>query len=435
MNSPPSSPRYNHRIPQMRARTSSSLRPGWLTSFLLAAFFLPATLQASNLADTARQLAHKIAADAGPGTIALEVTNRSSLDQKAMDEIRSTLEAQLLAEGVHAAKPEQSMGTVSVTLSESLREYVWTAVIVIGTDEKKIALVWLPRPSTEKPFAAAPAIALKATRMFAQQQPILDIALIDVAGGFRPVVLSDGVVSVYRQQGPNPSGRWELESAFPIAHARPFPRDLRGRLLLRRDHLFDIYLPGTFCRSSGVAPLTITCRDTDDPWPLTPNEDGVRAFFAGSRNFFTGALSPGIGKVSTVPSFYSAAVLPRSNYTLWAIAAVDGSLHLVDGMTDQLVRGTKWGSDLAAVHSGCGSGTQLLVSDGSTLASVNSERDALRAFEVPDRDPLPVSAALEFEGQVVTLWPETNGNSATTIVKRRDTGWYEAYRISISCAN
>ena len=37
---------------------------------------------------------------------------------------------------------------------------------------------------------------------------------------------------------------WELEASVPIAHSRAFPRDLRGRLLLRRDHLFDVYLPG-----------------------------------------------------------------------------------------------------------------------------------------------------------------------------------------------
>ena len=418
---------------------SSGPRLGWLTSFLLATVFLPSYLCASSLGDAARQLAHKIAAAAGPGAFALEVTNRSSLDGKSVREVRSALEDELHVEGVHTAKAEQAIGTVEVVLSESLREYVWTAEIVIGSDEKKVALVSLPRP-TGTPFAPALPIVLKATRMFAQAQPILDVALVDVVGGYRPIVLGDGVVSVYRQQGLNPGGnsignsigRWELEASLPVAHSRIFPRDLRGRLLLRRDHLFDVYLPGTFCRttSSAAAPLTLACNDTDDPWPLTSYDDGARGFFAASRNFFTGALSPSIGKISNVPSFYSAAAFQRSNYTLWAFAAVDGSLHLVDGMTDQAVRGGKWGSDLAAVHSGCGSGTQLLVSDNGSL-----ERDAVRAFEIPDRDPVAVSAGLEFEGRVVALWPETNGNSATVIVKRKDTGWYEVYRVSIACGN
>ncbi len=437
MNRPSSSTRYNQRIPNMRARTSSGLRLGWLTSFLLAAVFLPSSLYASSLGDVARQLAHKIAAASGPGAFALEVTNRSSLDDKSLREVHSALEDQLHVEGVHTAKTEQAMGTIEVVLSESLREYVWTAEIVIGSDEKRIAIVSLPRSPTGSSFAPALPIVLKSTLLFTQEQPLLDVSLVEMPGGSRLLVLNDAAVAIYRRQGANPAGRWELEASLPIAHSRIFPRDLRGRLLLRRDHLFDAYLPGTFCRSSSVAPLTVTCNDSDDPWPLTPEEGSVRAFYAASRNFFTGALSPGIGKVSNVPSFYAAAALARPNYTLWAVAAVDGSLHLVDGITDQAIRGakSKWGSDLAVVHSTCGTGTQLLVSEGENLGRGDSERDGLRAFEIPDRDPVAVSAALEFDGRIVALWPESSGNGAAAIVKRKDTGWYEAYRVSISCGN
>ena len=436
MNGPRSTTRYNQRIPHMRARASSGLRLGWLTSFLLATIFLPSSLCASSLGDTARQLAHKIAAAAGPGAFALEVTNRSSLDEKSVREVRSALEAGLHVEGVHTAKAEQAMGTVEVVLSESLREYVWTAEIVIGSDEKKVALVSLPRSTTGTPVTAAMPIVLKTTLLFAQEQPMLDAALVEMPGGSRLLVLDDGMVAIYRQQRASTAGRWELEASLPIAHSRTFPRDLRGRLLLRRDHLFDVNLPGTFCRTNSIAaaPLALACNDGDDPWPLAP-DDGVRAFFAPSRNFFTGALSPGIGKVFNVPSFYSAAALPRSSYTLWVFAAVDGSLHLVDGMTDQAIRGVKWGSDLAAVHSSCGTGTQLLVSESQTLGHGDTERDGLRAFEIPDRDPVAASAAVEFDGRIVALWPETSGNGAAAIVKRKDTGWYEAYRVSISCGN
>jgi hypothetical protein len=442
MNKPLSTTRYNQPIPHMRARTSSGLRLGWLTSFLLATIFLPSSLSASDLGDTARQLAHKIAAATGPGAFALEVTNRSSLDEKSVREVRSALEAELHVEGVHTAKTEQALGAVEVVLSESLREYVWTADVVIGSDEKKVALVSLPRSTTGTPFTAAMPIVLKMNLLFAQEQPMLDAALVEMPGGSRLLVLDEGMVAIYRQQGTKTAGRWELEASLPIAHSRTFPRDLRGRLLLRRDHLFDVNLPGTFCRtnSSAAAPLTLTCNETDDltyndPWPLTPDDGGVRAFFAPKRNFFTGALSPGIGKVSNVPSFYSAAALPRSSYTLWVFVAVDGSLHLVDGMTDQLIRGVKWGSDLAAVHSSCGTGTQLLVSESQNLGHGDAERDGLRAFEIPDRDPVAASAAVEFDGRIVALWPETSGNGAAAIVKRKDTGWYEAYRVSISCGN
>ncbi len=405
---------------------SETVARGRLTLFLLAFLVVPSSLLAANLSDTARQLGHKIGSVTGPGTIALEVTNKSSLDDKSVREIRSALETELRVEGVRTAKTDQAVGSVQVTLSESVREYVWTAEITIGSDEKKVVLISLPRTQSGGPSAATMPLTLRKTFLLAQEQPILDAALVDMSGGARLLLLEESRVDVYRQQ----SGRWEQEADLAIAHLRAFPRDPRGRLLLRRDHLFDVYLPGTFCRSNAAVPLTLVCNASDDPWPLTAEENSVRAFFAPTRNFFTGALSPGIGKIAAVPSFYSAAPLPRSGYTLWVMASVEGPVHLADGFTDQVMRGPRWGSDLAAVRSNCGSGTQLLVSDGG-----DPEHDSLRAFEVPDREPVAASSAIDFDGRIVALWPETNGANAIAIVKREDTGWYEANRISIVCGN
>src|SRR5260370_25163874 len=103
MHRPPPITRYNQRIPHMRARESTrksrGLRLGWLTSFLLATVFLPSSLCASGLGGTARQLAQKIAAAAGPGAFAREISQRSSLDEKSVREVRSALVAQLHVEG------------------------------------------------------------------------------------------------------------------------------------------------------------------------------------------------------------------------------------------------------------------------------------------------------------------------------------------------
>ena len=410
-------------------------------SILLAILFLPPLLLASNFGDTARQFADRIAAATGPGAVALEVTNRSSLDDKSVREVRSALQAQLRVQGVRTVDADQAMGTVNIILSESLREYVWTAEITIGSDQSRIVLISSPRSASTTPFTSAFPITLKRTFLFSQEQPILDAALIDagnagvaspgatISAGARLFLLDPTRVAVYRQQ----SGHWELETSLPIQHSRRFPRDVRGRLLLRRDHLFDVYLPGTFCRSSATAPLALTCSASDDPWPLTPDEGGVnavRAFYAPARNFFTGVLSPGIGKISNVPSFYAAASLPRSNYTLWVLTAVDGSVHLIDGITDQAVRGGRSGSDVAAVHSSCGAGTQLLVSGAG-----DAGHDTLRAFEIPDRDPVAVSSSNDFDGTITALWPDASLTSAVAILKREDTGWYEANRITISCGN
>jgi hypothetical protein len=493
-------PRYNHLIRKMRARMrrrwqleseishrlisfqAIPLLPSLLTALLTALFaalfttLFTANAFASNLGDTARQLADRVAAVTGPGSIALEVANRSSLDEKAVREVKGALQGELRAQGVRMVSADQAMGAVNVVLSESLREFVWTAEITIGTDSPRVVLASLPRSAAGSTLATALPITLKKTPLFSQAERILDAALIDsggegsgggISGGAvsasaRLLVLDGTRVAAYRQQ----SGHWELEASLPITVARAFPRDLRGRLLLRRDHPFDVYLPGTFCRSNAVMPLVLTCASSDDPWPLTSGPltagpltsgpvpsgaltsgaaaiaadgSGVRAFYASSRNFFTGALSPGIGKISNAPAFYSAAALPRPGYTLWAVAAVDGSAHVIDGVTDQAIRGARWGSDLAAVRSSCGTGTQLLISGEGESEARASDRDAsrdhLRAFEIADREPVAVSSPLEFEGAITALWSGAGGTSALVVVKREDSGWYEASRITISCAN
>ena len=104
--------RYNLRIPHMHGRWSGGLRIGWLAAFFLAATLVPALLSASVLGDAGRQLAHKISSVTGPGAIALEITNRSSLDEKAVREVRSALEAELRTGGVRTAAADESMGSV-----------------------------------------------------------------------------------------------------------------------------------------------------------------------------------------------------------------------------------------------------------------------------------------------------------------------------------
>src|SRR5947209_14532202 len=118
----------------MRARTSSGLRVGLLTSFFLLTVFHSVLLSASNLEDTAHQFAQKIAAAAGAGSFALDVTNRSSLDDKSVRDVRSAIETRLQAAHLLVSTPEKSSGTIHVILGESLREYVWVAEVLISAN-------------------------------------------------------------------------------------------------------------------------------------------------------------------------------------------------------------------------------------------------------------------------------------------------------------
>ncbi len=89
--------------------------------------------------------------------------------------------------------------------------------------------------------------------------------------------------------------------------------------------------------------------------------------------------------------FYSAAVIPREKYVLWLFAAADGQIHMIDGVSDQAAR-LGWGSDLASVRTQCGAGWQVL----ATTSADN--RDSIRAYEFPDRDPVVVSGSSRFFG-------------------------------------
>ena len=411
---------YNSRILRMfRPSSSRHVRSLLLILALLAA----ATVWGQNWAGAEQQLAGKIVAVAGSNQMIVEVSNRSSLGTATADDVRRGLLTQLAALGARFVNAEQAATAVRVSLSEDMQSYVWVAEIRQGASDPSVVMVSLPQPATRFVEPEAAAMVLHKIPLWSQQERILDVAVIDGTPA-RMVVLDSNSVALYRLQ----DGRWQAEQSFPIAHARPWPRDLRGRLALRTDHFLDAYLPGVLCRSTSSVPLTLTCYDSDDPWPIGTDQVNLHATFAASRNFFAGALSPGMGKQSTVPAFYSAAALPRSPSPLWLLATVDGQVHLLDGATDQVLPKLGWGSEIASLRSGCGSGWQV-------LATGNGEgpRDAVRAFEVTDREPVAASLPLEFSDSITAMWAESSGNGAVAITHSSETGRYEAFRITLAC--
>ena len=120
------------------------------------------------------------------------------------------------------------------------------------------------------------------------------------------------------------------------------------------------------------------------------------------------------------PAFYSAAAIPREQsirggcWRRWT-----GQVHLLDGVTDQVVEKLNWGSDIASMRSGCGSGWQVLATGGGA-----GRNDAVQAFEATGREPVAASAPLEVGGAVTALWTESGGTQRAwrwyTIRKRGD---------------
>jgi hypothetical protein len=263
---------------------------------------------------------------------------------------------------------------------------------------------------------------LRATALISQPEPILDVAILE-GSPRRALLLSSTGVAIFNSQ----DSRWVWAQTLPITHAAPFPRDLRGRILLRKDHLFDVFLPGVACRSAEAGSLALNCSPTDDPWPLVTADLGISGFYTPARNFFTGVLAPGIGKQKSGPPFYSAAAVLKGNYVLWVLSGTDGQVHLLDGINQQTASKLHWGSDIAGIRAACRP-------DWFVLATSQDEpEDSIQAFEFPDREPLAVSQKLTVNGPVTALWPQQNGDSVTAVYRNSETGNYEALQLTLAC--
>ena len=438
---------YNSAIPKAILK---SVKRGGCTKFVaqLLRFIFPLAIlplaifaHAADWNGAEQQLARKIVAVAGPGSVAMTVENRSSLGRRETEAVQNGLRYALEQLGIRFAEKDQAAASIAISLSENPTSYVWVAQIRQGEGDTAVAMVSVPRPGGAPTVHDSMPMVLRRTLLWAQDDPILDVAVLEEgATPTRIVVLDPVKVSLYRWQG----GKWQAEQVLEIPHSRPWPRDLRGRLITAKDHLLDVYLPGVTCRSAGGNLLSLNCRDSEDPWPLVANDirdnfsapggstaaaviPAQSAFFAPARNFFTGVLSPGLGKGVSVPSFYSAAALPRGKYALWLFAATDGQVHMVDGMSDRTAR-LEWGSDLAMVKTSCGAGWQVL-----STSSGGRGGDSVRAYEIPDRDPVAASAAADFAGKITAMWTQSRGDTAIAVVNDPETGSYEAFRLAMAC--
>jgi hypothetical protein len=222
--------------------------------------------------------------------------------------------------------------------------------------------------------------------LWEQERPILDAAV----AGSTLVVLEPAGVFFYREG--------QLISAAQIQSARPTPRDPRGRLEIINDS-FRAILPGTICGGVVGSPA-IHC--------LESSGSGL----AGGRNYFS---------EPPLPPYFSTAALPDAR----VIAAVDGRAHVYDGSQREIGAIEGWGSDIAGVDSGCGSGRQV-------LASKPGDPDAVQAYEVNGGRATPMGDPAPLPGPVTALW--SSGRQAVAVARNSETGKYVAYSLAITCS-
>lgn len=392
----------------------------WSAALIVAVLMLCASATAADYAQPAAQLARDIVAITGPGAASMSYRNQSSLPPDQIEFVRRAIENQLRTAGVRIGAPASAAADIRVTFSENAQGYVWVAEVQQGNDVK-VAIVAAERQATSAAPGRASAMSLRKTLLWSQPTQILDAMVLTAGSEPIMIVLDPSGVTLLKKVGSS----WQSQQQIGIPRENAWPRDLRGRLVPSRDHFFDVYLPGTICSSNAGPTLTLTCHAGDDPWPIAPGE---AAFFSPTRNFFTGVVTPAVGKQGSVAPFYSAAGLPRLRYTLWVFARTDGSVHALDSMNDIPLRIVS-GSDIAAVNSGCGAGSQLLATGNADATSP----DMLRAFEIADRDPVEVANANDFSGPITALWQAADAHTALIVVHNLKTGNYDAFELAITC--
>lgn len=385
-----------------------------LLLFLLAGTHAQNSPQ-SSLVDAGNDFTQEILSHNGlPGTLAVNFENMSSLSAGDQQLVKSVMLGRFRGSGIHLVQGGAATAEIQITLSEDWQGYVWVANIKQNGGSrlviKRVARV--PRTIALR----TPTVTLQKNFVWSQDTPMLDFA----QDNQTLLVLEPEQVAVYV----NDSGRWKPTVMLGIAHELAWPRDLRGRLQVHSRQI-TVFLPGTQCAGT-VSPPQLQCHASDDPWQLDAGPL-ASAFYSPARNFFTGVLAGQNAGVS-VPGFFSAAAWQSGDSHQWLFAGNDGRARLYQASLSSSPAAVfnDWGSDVAAVHSSCGSGWQVLMTPGT----VNS----MQAMEIVNREAATVSSSLELSGTVRALWPSGSNNQAVHLItESAATGKYEAFALSISC--
>jgi len=394
----------------------------------------------------AAALAEQIAGILGPGQAHLTIRNQSKISADEIPAIRRSLEEALKTHGVQPSGAE-SANTIRITLSENLRELLWVAEVAEGS-EIRVAMV-------EVDYEVAEAKPIQERIVLHKEQYIASSGLSRWPDPSDEPVLGMIVtktgLAVLKKDRITPIemtlAGWMAKSGVALKQRQQSARDPRGVMISSEDGSgFTAFVPGSECTgsfalldnssSSNADGWSVNCHASDDPWPI-PNVDSthgsmqVKAFYSAARNYFTGVVAPSVGV--DLPPFYSAALIPRSDGAGLLINGVDGKVLLVEAGALKPVAGTRdWGSDFAALRSGCGDGTQIIVSGSGEALT-----DSLRAYEIPAQEAVPASTPLAMDGTVTALWTVQDGKSVFAAVRKpasqgqEDT--YEVDHVTASC--
>jgi len=331
-------------------------------------------------AQPAEQAAAQLAARISPllprhPTVSLELQTLSTLPPEQWSAFRSLFEAELRKAGVELAAGASSDQRVRITLADNSRGMLLVAEVASLEGRQIAMLPWAP-PSLPE---SKPRTTLTKKFLWSQQEPILDVLLLD--SNSKMLVLSTSKIASFRFT----DGTWTPGPTTSLVLARPLPRDPRGRIEASTEG-FRAYVPGTTCSGSLEPDLKITCRPGNETWP------DAQVRWVADRNLLESDSVKG--------PFYT----------------------IANGVTGA----EGWGGDIASIQSTCGAAVIAAI----IASSPATDRDSVQAYQ----NTSPVSDALPLPGPVTALWPSEARDQATLVVHNLQTGEYEASRLGLACA-
>jgi hypothetical protein len=154
--------------------------------FLIVLLGTPLAAQSATLEDSARELARKIAAALPTGDltsfnqrndVTIEIRNLSSLMPEELVRVDQSLKAELLRWGIGAPASNGVTAKVVVTLSENLKDHVWTAEIHQG-DVSHVFLTSAPRPMESRILSSVALMSFHEDKIWEGPERIVDVTFV-----------------------------------------------------------------------------------------------------------------------------------------------------------------------------------------------------------------------------------------------------------------
>ena len=383
----------------------------------LGIFTLPCfskTSDTPSLEDAARALARRVAAALHGAQVTYDAQNRSSLDAAEFASVSAAFADELQREGIKVVSADSGT-SVSITVTQSPTQYLAVAQIQ-RKENPETLLETLGSVKGLTEAATTFSLELRRELLFSQDTPILDVFF--DADSTTAFALGPQEIRSYTRQ----SDRWALTNAERLPRHQAPARSERG--------VFGFGIEMASAEFSNELCQMYFLPDAKPKgWHCEKDATAMRVRGVSAESSDSEKRGP----------WLSTAQFEVDGKIRRVITGQDGLARLYDDRSEPVATFSGWGSEVASLHSGCGSGWQLLVTSSTDW----TKPDAIQAVEVRDRRAVPVSAPMEFSGPIVALHtpgtravdPTTPTSQAFAVDHNLQTGRYDAYLLSITCAH